>query len=170
MNDISPNFSYNEIDAEIGKEILKYEATPFAIVRFSQLCTKLTDYAYWFYLSTLWVSYSGYSDLKLWKRLFRAGRDRRSSSIMKPSELEIFNQLPEIITAYRTHRPGETDWISYTLDTEFAVRYGRERGVSEYVEYRIKKKDVIALFLRRGEQEILMLDHWKTEKVRSIHG
>ncbi|WP_391560630.1 hypothetical protein [Robertmurraya sp.] len=168
FHDVSPNFTYNKIDAEIGTNLLKYEATPNAVIYFSEQCRHLTNYAYWFYLSTIWVSYSGHSDLQLWKKLFRASRPKRANSIMKPSELEVFKKLPKYIMAYRAQRPGETDWISYTLDLHIAARFARERGVNEVVEYQLRKTDVIALFLRRGEQELLMLDPIKAKRIGSV--
>lgn len=167
-NDISPNFKYNAIDAAIGTQLLRFEATPLAVQYFASVCDRLTHYAYWFYLSTIWVSYSGWSDLRLWKHLFRSSRPKRATSIMKPSEFEEFKKLPNQIIAYRAHRPHETDWISYTLDLEIARRFARERGVSEVVQYRLRKKDVIALFLRRGEQELIMLEPSKATRQQSI--
>lgn len=168
MNDISPNFKPNVLDAQIAAELLKHEGTPRAITRFAELHEHLTDYAYWFLLGTQWVSYSGWSDLNLWKRLFRSCRPKRASSIMKPSELIEFNKLPKWITAYRAHRLGETDWISYTLGREIAERFARERGVSEIVAYELQKKDCIALFLRRDEQEIIMLDPAKARRIEVL--
>ncbi|WP_197080912.1 hypothetical protein [Gordoniibacillus kamchatkensis] len=77
---------------------------------------------------------------------------------MKPSELTEFHKLPEVIIAYRAHRPCETDWISYTLDRNIAERFALERKVDHIAQYQLRKRDVLALFLRRGEQEIIMLD------------
>lgn len=167
-DDVPKHFKPNELDSYIITQVLKYEGTPHAIAFFSRVCDKLTDYSYWFMLGLLWVSYSGKSDLSLWKQLFRSDRPRRSTSLMKPSEFEVFKALPDKITVYRAHRPHETDWISYTLSPPEAARFARERGVSEIVEYRIRKKHALALFLRRGEQEIIMLEPHKSERVRTI--
>jgi hypothetical protein len=164
MNDISPNHKgTNEKDSRIILSILQYEKTPQAITRFNELCRDLTDDSYWIVLSTLWVSYSGYSDLNLWRKLFRSGRPKRASSVMKPGELIAFQQLPEKFTAFRAHRPHETDWISYTLDREIAERFARERN-TEVTPYGIYKKHCLALFLRRDELEVIMLDPKKARK------
>lgn len=164
MQDISPDWNGStEREIEILDEILRWEATPIAITKFNELCKGLGDYWYWFTLSTLWVSYSGWSDLNLWRKLFRARRRRRETSIMKPSEYRQFRKLPAELTVYRAHRIGETDWISYTTDCELAERWARQRG--GYVKkYRLKKKDCIALFLRRGESELLMLEPKKAKE------
>jgi hypothetical protein len=161
VNDIAGNYKYNAHDAKIALEILKYEGTPEAIVYFSKHCDSLTDYNYWFILSTLWVSYSGHSDLNLWKRLFGSDRPRRGISIMKPSERKAFRRLPYFITVYRAHRRSESDWIAYTTDKQTAFRFARERRINEIAEYVLKKRDVIGYFSRRGESEIIMLDPQK---------
>lgn len=170
IQDISPDWK-GSTDAERSALdfVLEVEGTPLAIQRFAQVQSLLGDYWYWFTLGTLWVSYSGWSDLELWRQLFRAGRRRRNSSIMKPSEWEAFRALPETITAYRSHRPTETDWISYTLDPELADRWTGQRG-GHTQEYWIKKEHCIALFLRRGESEILMLNPRKARAVQTKGG
>lgn len=164
MNDISPDFkgSTSEEVAALD-EIIRHEATPLAILTFAQLQDRLGDYWYWFTLSTLWVSYSGWSDLNLWRRLFQAARASRKTSIMKPSELLAFIELPNRFTAYRAHRPNETDWISYTLDKSLAERWARERG-GHVKTYRLNKLHCLALLLRRGESEILLLDKKKAKR------
>ena len=167
-DDISPDFVPNDRDSEIIEWLLQIEKTPRAIQEFSKTCHLLTDYSYWFVLGTLWVSYSGWSDLKLWKRLFKGIRPNRETSLMKPSELAVYRQLPDVITAYRAHRTDETDWISYTLSPEIAGRFARERGVNTVTEYQLRKRNVIALFLRREEQELIMLRPDRAQKIRPV--
>ena len=158
-NDIYSGFKWNPTDAALAHQILKREATPEAITYFAEHCDTLTDYAYWFFLSTLWVSYTGHSDLELWKRLFSAMRQGRERCLMKPSEYKEFrSSLRPMVTAYRAHRPGETDWIAYTRSVEIAQRFARERGSPEISVYEIPRRYVLALFLRRGEHEIIVLD------------
>jgi len=168
MSDISPKFRWNAYDATVAENIIRLEGTPEAINYFSGVCEKLTNYAYWFFLSTLWVNYSGHSDINLWKRLFSSNRIQRLRSIMKPSELTAYDRLPYFLTAYRAHRPWETEWISYTLNINIACRFARERGVNQVSQYAIKKRDISALFLRRAEEEILVLDKGKARHVRDI--
>jgi len=167
-NDISPNFRPSRMDSSIIQKALEYEGTPRAITYFSEVCDELTDYCYWFLLSTLWVSYTGYSDLELWKQLFSSNRPKRQKSIMKPSELESFNNLPYTFAVYRAHRKGESDWISYTIERGTVIRFARERGAKEIAKYRVYKRDVMALFLRREEQEIIILDRSRVELIERI--
>lgn len=156
---------YNQ---QVAKGIIGREETPEAVKYFDEVCDGLTDDAYWFFLSTIWVSYTGFSDLNLWKRLFSSTRRKRKQCIMKPSELKVFEYLPHLITIYRAHRPGEKDWIAYTLNIDTALRFASERNVNQITEYKVKKRDVLALFLRRGENEIIVLDKSKVEFVRDI--
>jgi hypothetical protein len=83
---------------------------------------------------------------------------------MKPSELAAFEALPATLTAFRAHRPRETDWLSYTLSQRVAERFARERGVREVCEYSVDKSDVLALFTRRAEEEVLVLDPAKARR------
>lgn len=163
MNDISPVFKWNPYDAIIARKLVELDKTPEAINYFAENNEGLTDYSYWFLLSNCWISYTGFSDLDLWKKLFSSDRPQRKKSIMKPSELGVFERLPWFVSVYRAHRPKENDWIAYTLNKDIAIRFARERGVNTVKEYRVKKKDITALFLRRGEDEVIILDKEKVE-------
>lgn len=166
MKDVSPDFKWNKYDALVMEKILRYAETPKAIRVFSNEHRGLSDYGYWFALGTLWVSYTGWSDLGLWKRLLASPRPKRETSLMKPSELTVFREFPECFPVYRAHRPGETDWISYTIHPKTAAKFALRRGVSEIQEYEMSKKDALCLFLRRGEFEVLSLSPAKS--VRTI--
>lgn len=166
--DICPHFVPNKRLQQITLELEKLSSTPEAIVRFSELCSELDDYGYWFILGTLWVLYTGFSELSLWKKLFRAQRPFRRECLMKPIELEYFKKLPLHVACFRVHRPAERDWISYTLDAVTAGCIGVRRGVSDVHEYRIKRSDILALFLRRGEYEVLCLDRRKARFVNFV--
>ena len=72
------------------------------------------------------------------------------------------------ITVYRAKRPGEKQWIAYTLDLEIAKRFAKERNVNIITKYEVKKRDVLALFLRRGEKEIIVLDETKPKFIEEI--
>lgn len=159
LQNISPDWQGStRSERRIIQRIMEREGTERAIICFSKHCDRLSHYWYWFTLSTLWVNYSGWSDLNLWKQLFSSQRPNKYTSLMKPDEYAIYQHLPETITAYRAHRSGEVDWIAYTLDPQVAARFAVERGVKEVMEYRIPKAEISALFLRRGEKEIIVLD------------
>ena len=167
-SDISPDFRWDKTDARIGRLLIEHAKTPEAVNLFDRHAYKLTNYGYWFFLSTLWVDYTGWSDLDLWKKLFSSSRPLRETSIMKPSELKVFHALANRLTVYRAHRPGETDWISCTLIGQKAAEFAFRRGVDEVKEYFVSKADVLCLFLRRGEYEVLILDKDKLEYSRTV--
>lgn len=166
MNDISSKFKWNPYDAAVAKGLLKLEQTPEAIKYFAEKSEGLTDYAYWFMLSSCWINYSGFSNLELWRKLFSSDRAKKKKTIMKPSELEALDYLSWFVTVYRAHRQNEDDWIAYTLNKDIAFRFARERGVNTIKEYQVKKKDITALFLRRGEEEVIILDKEKIKFIR----
>lgn len=152
-------------ERRIIQSILKREATPAAITYFEKHCSELGDYWYWFILSTLWVSYTGWSDLNLWRKLFSSNRPNRMTSIMKPDELSEFNAMPDTIIGLRAHREDETDWISYTLSPERVSMFAKQRGVKKVTPYEIQKKDVLAYFTRRGEFELIVLNKSKVVRI-----
>lgn len=166
--DISPDFQWNKKDWQTIQKVLPHEATPEAVRAFARYAYRLSDYGYWFLLSTLWVSYTGWSDLELWKQLFSSSGGSRTTSIMKPSELNVFRSLGDQLTLYRAHRSEERDWISYTLVPVKAAEFAARRGVDYVKEYRVAKADAMCLFLRRGEFEVLVLDKAKAELVREV--
>lgn len=166
--DVYSDFKRTIYNQKVAKGIIEREETPEAVTYFAEVCDGLTDDAYWFFLSTIWVSYTGFSDLNLWKKLFSSTRRKQKQCIMKPSETKAFEHLPYFITIYRAHRVGEKDWIAYTLNIDTAIRFASERNVNQITEYKVKKRDVLALFLRRGEDEIIILDKGKVEFVRDI--
>lgn len=157
MHDISPDWKGSTPEERrIVQKILPYEETPKAIYEFDRLKKGLGDYWYWFMLGTLWVNYSGFSDLKVWRRLFASNRPGRETSLMKPSELAVYRSLPDEISAFRATRDGITDWISCTMDIGVAMRLSTTRS-GPVIPLTVRRSDCIALFLRRSERELLVI-------------
>ena len=158
QRDISPLFRPDPRDAALAFRLTQLDDSPEAMRTFAANCHALTDYGYWFLLGLCWVQYTGWSSLDLWKELFSSGRPHRESCLMKPTERRYFNVLPKTVHCYRVHRPGEQDWISYTLDQDTAQKIAAMRGATQIHEYRIPRKRLLCLFLRRHEYEVLCLD------------
>ena len=99
------------------------------------------------------------------------GRSRpdRKRSLLKPDDVPALNHLSPLVTAYRAHRPGEVDWIAYTLKRETACRFARECGADQITRYAIPKRTTVALFLRRGEHEVLALHKTSASATEVIH-
>lgn len=158
---ISPDFQHNEFGQAMAKEIIERKD---AIRYFSENCDDLPDYHYWLFLSTLWVDDPAPADLALWKALFSSERLGRETGIMKPNELRAFNALRDQEIVYRAHREGEVDWIAYTLSQKVAKRFQKQYESSVIRKYIVNKSDILALFLRRGESEIIVLDKGKVQE------
>ncbi|MCT2882934.1 hypothetical protein [Lentilactobacillus buchneri] len=168
---ISTAFKRSEVDGQISKHLLTFEdqASPEAIRYFAQHCEKLTNYGYWFLLSTLWVWAGDVTDdLDLWRKLFSSNRPDKEISLMKRDELREFKSLPNKVTVYRAMVPNESDGISYTTSIETVFKFARRHGSQFILTGRIKKHDITALFLRRGENEILILNRKLIRELKQI--
>ncbi|GGD02196.1 hypothetical protein [Enterococcus wangshanyuanii] len=167
MNNVSTCFKYNETDAKLISQLMTVDS-PKSLVFFQENEIYLSDYTYWFLLATMWVDDSAIASVSTWINLFSVKRANRKLSLMKPDELAMFNRLPNKLTVYRAHSKDETDWISYTLDLDTAREFATRKEVEEIVEYKIKRHDCLALFLRREEAEIICLNRKMARKVRVI--
>ncbi|PEH49583.1 hypothetical protein [Enterococcus faecium] len=167
MKNISTSFQYNELDAKLMSRVV-VTASEKKMDLFQEVSSQLSDYAYWFLLSTLWVKESNFAPISTWKKLFAEKRPNRQISLMKPDELAAFKKLPNKLNLYRAHSKDESDWISYTLDLKTAIEFAERKKVDEIVEYKVKKHDCQTLFLRRGETEIICLDKTLAKKKRVI--
>lgn len=159
---------FNAIDSRIVSELIANEKTPKQFEILDREAYRMTDSCYWFCLSTLWVASSEIAGLEDWKRLFSVKRPNKAISLMKPDELKALAKLPNKIEVFRAHREGETDWIAYSTNPRIAINFANRYGVSEITVGRVKKHDVTALFLRRGEQEVIVLDKSLVKKVTTI--
>ncbi|MDT2422424.1 hypothetical protein P7D66_08545 [Enterococcus avium] len=166
MNNISTAFKYNASDAEIMKKLLVIHPDE-QVGYFERKSNQLSDYAYWFLLSTMWVKEAAVAPISQWMRLFSAKRPNRRISLMKPNEMALFKKLPNKLTVYRDHA-DETDWISYTLNPQTAIKFANMKNVNEVAEYKLKKHDCLALFLRRDEMEVLCMDKELAKRTRTI--
>jgi len=168
-SNISPDWiGSTRNDRKIAKRLLALEGKPRAIKYFARNCDNLSNYWYWFLLGTLWISYTGHSDLRLWKRLLQSPRPNRDTSLMKPDEIGYLVNSPSNFVVFRAHRTKESDWISYTRDEKVSARFAQERNVDCIRSYHVKKEDVLAYFSRRGEREIVVLDKSKTNFIKNI--
>lgn len=167
MRNVSTAFKYSESDAKLISAFMHTEPRN-QMEFFRNIAEQLSDYAYWFLLSTMWVNESNVAPISVWKELFSSKRSNRSVSVMKPDELTAFKRLPSKLKVYRVHSEAAPDWISYTLDSKTAIQFSGIKDVREFTEYRVKKYDCLGLFLRRGEAEIVCLDKELAKPMRVI--
>jgi hypothetical protein len=102
------------------------------------------------------------------RKIFSTTRKNKLQSIMKPSELLEYQNLPQEVIAYRAKRTGETEWLAYTLNTQVAGRMAKARGVNMIYQYSIDKQDITALFLRREEFEVIVTDQSKPKLLQVL--
>lgn len=139
LKDISPDFQPHRASNVVVSRIIRKAKTPQAVKAFATECHKLSDYWYWFVLGTLWVDYTGWSDLQLWKHLFSSNRPNRASSLMKPSELHVFNQLPEVITA--GPKGGGMAAVDVTLEAQTGESHAQGQVSNRINQHRDGRED-----------------------------
>jgi hypothetical protein len=148
----------NANDAQIVSVLVALPG-PRAFVAFRAFSDKIQDDAtYWNVLGTLWKDAGTVHQQSLWLPFFRSNR-RSRQKIMKSSERKAFAQLPETITAYRAINDESeiSSAISWTLSPEIAQRIFSHNGKRQVIKRQFKKKQVLAYFSRRHEQEIIVL-------------
>ncbi|EJL6751401.1 hypothetical protein QNE82_001544 [Vibrio alginolyticus] len=120
------------------------------------------DSTYWNVLGSLWKDIGEVQQQSLWLPLFRSSR-RSRHKIMTSSERKEFARLPETVTAYRAIN-GESEIstaISWTLSPEIAQRVFSHNGKRQVVKRQFNKKQILAYFSRRNEQEIIVIPNLK---------
>ena len=78
-------------------------------------------------------------------------------ALMYDDEYKTYKNLPETFTIYRGVTPGRNpDGMSWTRDLSKADWFSRRFGDGYVLEGIANKKDVLAFFSRRGEEEIVI--------------
>ena len=124
---------------------------------------EIDDNTYWSLASDVWIdTENAWQNIGSWTELF--GSDRASQhSLMSEEELELFASLPDTLTIYRGCRKDiNEEGLSWTLDEQrahwFAERFSNDDGI--VLTRTVSKKEVIAVFTRRGEQEVIVLPYY----------
>lgn len=78
-------------------------------------------------------------------------------ALMYDDEYKTYKNLPETFTIYRGVTPGRNpDGMSWTRDLSKADWFSRRFGDGYVLEGIANKKDVLAFFSRRGEEEVVI--------------
>lgn len=78
-------------------------------------------------------------------------------ALMYDDEYKTYKDLPETFTVYRGVTPGRNpDGMSWTRDLSKADWFSRRFGDGYVLEGIANKKDVLAFFSRRGEEEVVI--------------
>ena len=127
---------------------------------------KFTDEEYWEELVNAYTS-QDYKKIpyKVYHELFSANRPNREK-MMDDEELKLFKKLPDQITIYRggskTEEKTKKYGISWTLDKKIAENFANVKAIRDkkemvVIEKTISKKEVVAYFVSRKEEEIIYL-------------
>lgn len=137
----------------------RFDALHFVLNTFDEI----TDDEYWSLVSDVWIdTENAWQNVGSWTELF--GSDRASQhSLMNEEELKLFASLDDTLTIYRGCRKDvNEEGLSWTLDRSraqwFADRHGHDDRT--LLTREISKSEVIAVFTRRGEEEVIVLPYY----------
>lgn len=168
-------------DAAIAEEdwdgaVFAYTERPYRVPVFDSLAAYLTDEDYWRMLAQLWIDQENPEDFAdEWRGRFNADRPGREN-MMTPDEQIALSMLPEPVTLYRAgiiYRVGIDGRVqaglSWSTSRETVEWFGK-RFDSRLPLFRahIAKKDIAAYWIRRGENEVLVLDPSAPRDVKRI--
>lgn len=126
----------------------------------------------WPTLGTVWIdSENIWENGDVWRMLLTAHPDG-PRSMMDDRDRAAYDALPDVITVYRGASRGQNEsGLSWTLDRFRAEWFATRLGASDPVLIRgsVTKEYVIAHFLGRGEDEIVVLpEDVHIEEVRDV--
>ncbi len=143
--------------------VLSIHERPYRMDAFKKLQDQMTDAEFWKEVSWLWTdSENIWQNLKDWRRVWRSKRPGRET-VMDDDERAKLQSLPDVIEVFRgTYLwPWMDRGLSWTLDRDraiwFAYRFKPEHAEPSLISGKVRKKNVLAYFDGRSEQEIVML-------------
>lgn len=135
---------------------------PYRLMAFRNICRELKDRQYWELLGNIYTDTENFwQERDGWIECLTVDRKARTH-LMDAAERARKNSLPARITAYRGYcEDGQLDGISWTLDPSvaqfFATRLAQTDQDCFIATTEIRKRDVIAYFDGRNEDEIVVL-------------
>jgi hypothetical protein len=132
---------------------------PYRMNIFESIAHRLSDDEYWSILGSILVDTENFWQFSsLATRLISSSRPGREN-LMEEEERIALAGLPDILTLYRGCSSHNRRGWSWTLDKEIAIWFSRRqrmRGEDIVLTGTAHKKDVVAYFKGRGEEEILI--------------
>ena len=169
------------IDKENWNEVFMLIEKPYRLGWLEENYDMITDEkAYYQFLKDAWVQsefpMSGFYDYEDLLNMFLLYDPQ---SMMDKDELSFYNQLPNELTIWRgvmveKELDKENIGFSFTLDKEraewFAKRFAQDsKGTPILIEAKVKKEEVLSVFLIRSEEEILVSpDSVKIIKIKEL--
>lgn len=131
----------------------------------------LTDQQYWELIGDIWTDAENIYELEdEWRDALTVGRMGRIEHMMDEEERTAYKSLPPVLTVYRGYsNDGRADGLSWTLSQEkaewFAHRLNyRDDEVPRVVKGQVKREHVLAVFLGRNEEEIVVFPEWVKDR------
>jgi len=129
-------------------------------------CDTFTDEEYWRELGCAYIL-QNYKKIpyKVYYELFSSKRFNREK-LMSEEEIELFKKLPNEIIIYRggskTELKTKKYGVSWTLDRKIAENFANVKAIRDkkemvVIEKTISKKEAVAYFISRNEEEIIYL-------------
>ena len=155
-------------NVKMALELCKYKRYVFFHARthranaFSSIACKLSDADYWRILADVWIDTENADECwNVWTQLVGKKTSRRPGIeyMMLQDEQQALKDLPEIITVYRGHvgRPSRFRDFSWTTDVSVARWFANRFSADGHVLVgTVQKSDVLALFLRRNDNQIMV--------------
>lgn len=134
---------------------------PWRFERLIEIADEMTDEEFWTLVSDVWQDSENIRENQEdWDELLRSERPGRAA-MMTDEERSELEALPSIVTVYQGHTAERDDGWSWTTRRETAEWFARrfasfEDDVAMVTTGRIRKEDVLAYLLGRGEFEILV--------------
>ena len=161
-DNISPHhLDWSRMDEAVLEEIIAAsELSPGTTLDiFIKYNSRLSHYGYWYMLGLLWNSFAGPRNdegrLNEWMKLFGHNRPKRNACLMKPDEATQLRNLPKKVKVYWDSK--RKTGISYRIEkATLPVEPFNPKDYEAYAE--IDRENIIALFNRRGETELIILN------------
>lgn len=147
----------DKIDDALGCVNILRQSYYLTFLKFAKESLSLTDFS--MLLGKFWTEEENPNGdvnvpVSLSARWFKSA-DKQA--LMYDDEYKTYKDLPETFTVYRGVTPGRNpDGMSWTRDLNKADWFSRRFGDGYVLEGIANKKDVLAFFSRRGEEEVVI--------------
>ena len=135
---------------------------PYRADALAEIADRIDDPTYyWDLLSCVWIDSENIREMHdLWDVLLADPRPHRDE-MMHDDELEALRELPDEFVVYQGHTNTRRDGWSWTTNVDTAEWFARRFANLEHdkpcvTTGTVRRSDVTAYFLRRGEYEVLV--------------
>lgn len=145
-------------DGEWNAAVWMHER-PYRLEAFIDIADRMTDQEYWSLLGTIIVDSENLWQMDTLLRVLLVNPQRQPSRhlIMNQEEQDTLSALPDEFPVWRGCQWKNRNGLSWTLDKEKAIWFAKRFNQKPRLHSgTVAKSDVIAHFLGRGEQEILV--------------